>query len=360
MIFLLSCLLITSWAYSNDNPLVIPTLNTVNAFVADTFFQGRQGQTLFGKYWNTKFTSYCTESAFRPNSINGLDDYLISGRLIFSHDFELFEFNGVLMPDKSSTLNDVVESSLCIKTPSSEHPLYSDLMRPFTKKIVSFWFDLSVTEEFVRRNPLSHTGEIVFGGVNPARFTSENYVFTLNHLYEFGVDPIGWITKNPASVSVESYATQKTSTVVFDIGSEISILPIDMYNAVLGPVRSLVGDQTARKPNLPSEIASIINEYAGESPLQNIFPCSEAKNLKGFRINQMYVSTEMLVGKLNDRECILRVSPQKKSDQRDIVFGFHLIKNFHLQIHYNVLGESIAIFSKRKGKATCNSCCVIC
>lgn len=351
-------------AYSENNPLVIHTFHSVNAFVAKTKVTGNVGHGAFTENWNTKFMSRCSESLFDP-SVTGLTEVENIWSVVhFPTDRQHFVFFGRMDSGRLENTDGGVSAGLCVKTPAKLNSLAEDLLRPLMKKSISFWFDLRVTEEHIQRDRNTVTGQIVIGGTNEATYYRENsYYFPLRNLVNSNPQPDGWMTATPIRIAVDTFRTVHQRNVIFDIGSANTILPIDMYNAVVGPIKVLVGDQLMRKQNAPSETVGLINEFAGPLSKANYFPCNLAVNIKGFSLNYMHFPKDFLYRQKDSTNCELLVSPQASNDMKDIVVGFHIIKHFHLLINYLYLGGSAAIFSERKDvelSQSCKDCCVIC
>ena len=272
------------------------------------------------------------------------------------------DFGGRLtLSNFNQLVNPKIGQGICVKSLSNEKSLISKIISRLPEKSISFWVDTSVTQADVDGNSRTRTGEVVFGGVNPNRFVKDTAKsFELVYLND-RIDPVRWNTNQLVILTVGTFPKQSSTRVVFDIGSPNTILPPEIYNVVVGPVKFLQsGNQLNRKQNLPADVVGLIEEFSGPISESLDFPCAQAHKLQGFKLDDLEIPREMLYDKVDENTCVLRVAPHQILSRTWIEVGFHLIKRFHLEIKYDQSHKSYAVFSERKSRQDCSGCCVIC
>ena len=315
--------------------------------------------------YKLKIKSNCEDTIMiaSPNPITGLPPHdlylLIHHRLGYYIDFQgLAQMSFV---ESNRAVDEKLGNGLCISSFANRRSWISKVMTTIATKSVSFWVDLSVKQSDIRASPEIPTGDLVLGGTNPKRlFVGKSHMFELLFLNHRDSPPF-WMTKADAELSVESIAFKFKKKVAFDVGSPQTVLPPEIYNVVVGPIKFLVSEgQLDRKQNLPKDVIAIISSFAGPLPHDYRFACKHIEKIKGFTINNLEIPKDILYGKIDDQTCILRVAPQTSDQFNDVIVGYHVIKHFHLEIQYDNAGKSWAIVSKRRSSGKRSNGCVVC
>ena len=274
------------------------------------------------------------------------DSYFRAEELYYGTDYTRHEF-----PPNS------VNGTLCIKAPNTQYPMYKDIMKWFPRRIISFWFDLNVDRATVALNPKVKTGIVTFGGFEEKHLNAD--IQTEFRLQPFN-DPNtqGWITKDPVTIRIQSKSGGAHRRVTFDIGEPLTLLPVEMYNALVHPgITRLFQPFTTTR--IPNDVTQSIYGYAGTLP-ERYFPCKHAANIHGFQLNSLVIPNTHLIDRVNEDECILNVAPHPNGDEKDVVVGLHLIRRFHFQIDYR-RGPKAIVSERRDMKLKSKKqACVIC
>ena len=255
---------------------------------------------------------------------------------------------------KTPASKDGIDATLCVKTPSPRNPTFTSMLSQVEKKSISFWFDLTVTEKKVKSKANTPTGMVTFGEPVKKQFVAgTEQSFPLKPSTS---NPAGWITNDLVTITIESKSGGARRNVQFDIGSPMTLLPVEMYNALFGPnlkaSLDVLGDV-----KVPKDVSKLIGDYSG-SPIPQ-FKCDQADEILGFKLNNLVVPNTHLYDQLDRNTCILRVAPQPSSEKRDLVLGLHVIRQFHMQIVFG--NEPIAILSQKTGKkASSKTSCLSC
>ena len=167
---------------------------------------------------------------------------------------------------------------------------------------------------------MTKTGEIVLGASNPNRYIEGTSVtFPMQNLNTAMRIRRGWVTNTPIYIEIGSVTKQIPGSVEFDIALQETLLPINVFNAVLGSLTLKVNAQIGRKKGVPDDVVSEINLYAGELSIQPTIPCKDTAELSPFKINGFEITREMLFDETSKTDCLLRVSPQQSSMADNIV-----------------------------------------
>lgn len=348
--------------YSNEFPLVVPTRSALDGFLVDTLFVWNGNGEFMTRSLRMRFESVCDSSVFVadpriPN--NGS----LSGDLQFEDDIYEFVFSGKLFSRDSDMKERSADGLICLAKASSKQRFAQNLMAPYDLKIASFWVDTSVTARDVAKNPKIQTGELTFGARNENRYDPRSVVeFTLKSL--FTEDDRGWETMNPVPVIIESNKLRESFEIIFDIGAPETLLPLAVYEAILGPLKKRVANPLENQALLPDELYGVINGFIGPSDKLNYFPCKYTKMISAFKLNNLLVLPEMLYEKVDNRQCMLRIASLSNNAPQKIVMGFHLIKQFHFSIVFDEKEGSTVHFATRipatPRTTTCCAPCIIC
>ena len=335
--------------FSDSEPLVAPTRYSINSFIVDGIIVGNRAGRLVLRNMNLKLMSSCTVSEYLITENQQSNAPKLYASIKFPDDRDGHYTSVQLLPRVLDHVGGATDGGLCLKTPADRFGFLHAFFKESKQKTISFWFDTSLSAKDINRNIRRRTGEVMFGGVNPIRFFTGTAVrFDLNNLNYRGNYPLGWITKDPVTVNVGSFFSESDYSVIFDIESQVTYLPSEVYDAVVGPLKKVLVDPLTKKPGVDDGILGTIHEFTGEDKKHNYFPCKYTVFLKPFRLNKLLISTEMLFEQPENGQCILRVEPQREEDPNTIVFGFHLIKNFHLAITFNAIYPSYVEFSTRR------------
>ena len=246
---------------------------------------------------------------------------------------------------------------MCVRAPSQSNDVFSEIMKTMPNKMISFWTDLTLTPSIIIDNPHQPVGEVTFGGSNPSLFIKDTEVyFNLQNLFDSKHEPPGWITQQPVAILVEGKPGGALRRIAFEISSPDTILPIDVYNAVIGPIKPFLKNPLTRKQNVPKEVIETIADYIGPQVASNSFPCDIAAKISGLKLNSLRIPKHYLYDRVDASECILRVLP---GSSNQVTMGYHLIKRFHFQVHFDEIYGSNAIFSKRSGDSNGDTCTIL-
>ena len=339
--------------------ITVPTLASLDSFSApiSVWSMIPGGYTYSNK--KGKFISSCKETTVvQVEQPSGVTTTFFMR--LFSGNLQAFSFRFLGLALLAPREDGDADVQLCLKTPTSLDTAVGSILSETRINSVSFWVDLSVTRTMVRLSPVLATGEVVFGASKPNRFKAGTETsFRLQNLFDAENDPAGWITEAPVTILIEQKPGGAKRLVTFDINTQLTVLPSDMYDTVLGPkvLRSLQ-PVSAKLPRGP--IAEI-SDFIGDST--NYFDCRVADSISSFKLNNLIVPGTFLFENVNGRECVLRVVPQPSKTDKDLVIGYHLIKNYHVRVEFNREQGSIVEFSQRKGgraDPTCKACCIAC
>ena len=251
---------------------------------------------------------------------------------------------------------DGINATFCIKNPLADQWNFGHIFREFERKSLSFWFDLTIDERYFIKHRLQTTGEITFGEPNARRFvpgTAQSF-----NLQPFTKNPQGWISNDLVTITIDSKPGGARRFVQFDIGTDFTFLPPEMFNAVVSPYLMSIW-KVATTLDLPLGLQDTINEYAYDPRLS--FPCSLAqKHIFGFILNDLVVPKEFLYDQEDEYTCLFRVRAHADVNERNVVVGLRLIKQFHMTVDFG--DEPKIDFSKRKGAKIWadNNRCAIC
>lgn len=212
-----------------------------------------------------------------------------------------------------------IDADLCIMKPSAGDGNLLNVFKAMQTMRLSLWFDLEGDRQ---ANPELATGELVVGEPNTKRFKQgTSTVFPLSLVSE-------WKTKQRVTVGIEGRSAESVRFVTFDVGSRLTMVPIDMYNAI---VAGLEGEER--------------------------FACKKTKAIKGFTLNALVVPSKYLVEQLADGECQMIIAPHDAIEKRDMIVGLGLMKQFHTTVNFGI-APHIIITKREATKKTQN--CAIC
>ena len=342
--------------YSNDEPLIIPTKYTTESYVFDLDIELRIEGDRTNVNWKLPIYSYCDHSHyffdkddafFKAIDMRIAKDY-IGATISFADDPQKFKFGGHLHLFNMPYQPDSFRGLLCLKAPYSGNELTISLLRPFKTKTISFWFDTSVAAATLQQTPDTQTGEVIFGGINQQRFVADSSVqFKLKNLFDIRNNPKGWITNDLVTILIQGKEGGARRNVYFDIGEVESIVPQNMYDALVFPMKSVLVDPLSRKYFVNSDNTNQINQFSGPRTNPEYFPCEQGQKLRSFKLNDIVVPKEYLFKRVSGNDCVLTVLPHTSTDQSYLLIGFGILKNFHLQVTFNKAAGSTLTISQR-------------
>ena len=344
---------------------LLETKHSLDGFVIDSFSARAQGETqpVDQSSFKLQLQSSCdlavistrvADTFTNPQYIHGVEQIREHAPLVRVN--QLGKYGVVPNPES-------IDGTACVKYPWLRGSLSNSILtKLFNTDIMSFWFDLSVTEAKLKKNPDIPTGEVSFGSDNYYRFVfhTEN-AFELQSYSDPQNPPAGWITKKQVTLRIESKSGGAKRLVTFDIGEPDTYLPKEMYNAVIGAKLRQHLDPLGRGDKVPKDVSSQVDAFAG-SFVKLHFPCAMVDEILGFSLNNMLVPRTFLFEMVDMETCVLRVRPNAAQDKKDVTIGFHVIKQFHLTVDFTKLDRPFAIFRKRDGKKASSKLksCAIC
>ena len=350
--------------FSDSEPLVAPTRYSINSFIVDGIIVGNRAGRLVLRNMNLKLMSSCTVSEYLITENQQSNAPKLYASIKFPDDRDGHYTSVQLLPRVLDHVGGATDGGLCLKTPADRFGFLHAFFKESKQKTISFWFDTSLSAKDINRNIRRRTGEVMFGGVNPIRFFTGTAVrFDLNNLNYRGNYPLGWITKDPVTVNVGSFFSESDYSVIFDIESQVTYLPSEVYDAVVGPLKKVLVDPLTKKPGVDDGILGTIHEFTGEDKKRNYFPCKYTVFLQPFKMNGLVIPSTMLYDEAEDGNCILRIAPLSDNRAKTTVVGFHLIKNFHFAVNFDFNDRSYVEFSKRRDASVLTDIsphCVIC
>ena len=340
-------------------PFTVKTGPSIDGFVVRGLFNTAPNN---GKFQTLNLMSTCDKSIIFSNVHFPPDLPDIVGQFRFlNNPYGFFQTNfGVQDKPKGVPAN--IDGSLCLKSYVVQEGILNDILSPFDARIVSFWFDLSISRATITMNQNVETGDVAFGDPNTDRLIrGTGHRFTLKSFSGSDNDPAGWEAKDPVSVRIESSTLKNAYPVVFDIDAQLTLLPEAIYDAIVGPVKKVVGNPLLVQGLVPDDAIPLIDSYTGYSERSDYFPCKYTKYLHAFKLNELIVQPEMIYDKADNGECILRVAPLYANRPEIIVVGFHLIKNHHTLVSFDTDQEPFLQFSKRRpSEKSILASCTIC
>ena len=341
-------------------PFDIETSHSIDGFVVPGILSTGSEMDGFADIVNLKMQSSCELSTYlkigHAYNVIAFPDFkfMVGGMVFYCSKFEIQYLSNAASKGK--------DGSLCIKSYADQDGIVHDILETLDLKIISFWFDTSVTYRQISRNPETMTGEIFFGAINDYRFFPNTaQIFTLKSFSGSDKDPAGWEAKDSVSVRIESSTLKNAYPVVFDIDAQLTLLPEAIYDAIVGPVKKVVGNPLLVQGLVPDDAIPLIDSYTGYSERSDYFPCKYTKYLHAFKLNELIVQPEMIYDKADNGECILRVAPLYANRPEIIVVGFHLIKNHHTLVSFDTDQEPFLQFSKRRpSEKSILASCTIC
>ena len=275
-----------------------------------------------------QLTSSCSASIWNANGITASQNrFYAKGTRdnVFRTESVSFKKNF-----ESGELPEAINGQVCVKT-AYQNPVFQDIMMRFPPYLISFWFDLSITEEMLKQTPDMRVGDIILGDLKQKRFVRRTEtVFEIEPFKTRNQEPSGWVTKDLVTILVDTKSGGARRKVTFDIGSPLTFLPQEMFNAIV-PSSVFKSSDPFSGTGVSNDLANNIFSFAGQNP-KKVFKCSLASKILGFKLNDLVIQNSFLYHQVNEDECELRIAPQPSSDLRDVTFGLHLIKQFYFLV----------------------------
>ena len=236
----------------------------------------------------------------------------------------------VSSPDQK-TLLPPADASICIRNPrlDSDKNILHWMIKERSTRVISFWYNPSVSLDEIEKNPDAATGEISIGPPNKQRFLRSTTVrFPLSEDADAVVaERQTWIVR-PISVTSfsDSYLT------LFDLDHQYTYFPAEFYNEI---VKNIKPELKHPLKQLPPEIRHRINEYIDTSVIDTTFPCESSYKLNPIRFGGLHIAASKLWDEDTNGICFLRIRP---TGNDTISLGFHLIKQFHISFGFPLEG----------------------
>ena len=340
------------------HPLKLQTVGSLDRFLVSANVIRKEDNVHVAGLFHLNLVSTCASSVFlRRGYIDKKqkDLYVTVG---FMSDPEAFRYSG-WMTLKDRNVDDAgIDATLCIRTPNKEMEVVHGLYDSFPLSQVSFWTDTSVTMADIASDANTATGEVMFGGVDYTRFNlATTKRFAIKDVYNKEQPSKGWETSQPVLLRVQSDSLAINSNVIFDIAAQATLLPPDVFESVVGPLKKLLVNPLATKPGFDDGVLGQIDGFIGQESTKYRFACKYTKWLSPFKIGDLIVEKHMLFDK-EDNECIIRIAQQPAG--KPVVVGFHLIKHFYMSVSFNSIAGSTVTVSSRKASEQPGALCAIC
>ena len=273
--------------------------------------------------------SQCSKSI--ESSVNaspfGDSTQVVVGRAIPSGKTARVEYAINYEVEQTPTVPYGINGIMCVNAIEEQSTLRS-ILRDFRQKTISFWFDLSVSKKKLSKNPQTvETGEVSFGEPNPTRFKKQPGKGIFLHLEPFNKNPEGWVTRNGVNILIAGITDSARRKVTIDISAPMTLLPQDMFNLLISKsVRE--PPENVDETDVPTYSQPLLSDYNGQR--QQTFPCKNANQIRGFQLNGFFeVPNRALFDQISKEQCVLRVAPHESAEEKNLVFGLPLLKQFH-------------------------------
>ena len=312
--------------------------------------------------------SFCKKSVYvwHDNNEESIVIPAFFGGLRIYDDPLKLTFNGFFEIRDGHNLDPGVRGAICIGSPFIVPDTFSAIMEAYQAKTISFWFDLSLSQQNLINNPQQTTGIITIGSTynNMRYFLLSAVTFLIKDINELGEEmPYGWLSMDLVDLHIKDFDQSFTTRVIFDIEAQKSLVPQKVYDAVVGRLKVHLRNPFWTSGALPDELMGKISEFVGPVPQHMQFRCEFTRYLNAMKLDELIITPDMLYDKTDDGYCYLRISPLPESAPNYFLMGFHIIKNFYFSVTFDRSTGSHVQFSKRKGfnrNQPIKNSCVIC
>lgn len=265
-----------------------------------------------------------------------------------------FVMQGDVFRQKPVEFKSLIHGTLCVSTPYLQNSIFAKFFLG-RRKILSIAFERFDSDQFKEwGHPEYGTGSITFGdrSYKPIKKETTTKFNLQQQLHQ------GWASSEPVQLKAGSVSVN--APVMFDIGTQFTLLPLELYNAVIGNLSRLVYHPLDGAGI--NEVHDLINTYLDEPMDRIYFKCSDAALLSPLDFNGLMIPVDWLYEKVRADKATCRLRVMSNSG---IVLGFHLMKRFFISVNFESEVQpfiELSHFDKSHSIDVCLSgpCCAIC
>ena len=313
-----------------SDSITVPTFYSANEFVVNPLAIEHNGDEYQSHRLNLKVESACTESFKYYRDDSYLNAVIGESSLHFLQSFPVMIYAiGKFIPQRIDAKSELKHhGTMCVSSTYVKFTFFRGTINT-RQRSISFWFQAMDPEAY--ENPSILTGEIRIGNPDTTRFSR---ITTSRYSLE-PISALGWVTKEEIPLHINQDEPLVSHSIFqFDIGTQLSLFPEDMFDAIVGDLKPILF-HPLDGTGLPSDIYSYINEFTGETRSRNYFNCHNASLLHSFSIGNVLILPEWLYQPVerDSDDCMLHISPISRNTKVLPRISFNIIKRTYLTIN---------------------------